>query len=159
VPAFKHRLVESKIADAEQKYEQYGHDRRSFYEIFRDKAIVAFRRSAGGWPIGNCGGLQLAGGRRSQYVATVATIGRHAMGVMSIREFNANSSKAIARAEAGEVIDITRNGKPVAELRPKRKNRMDDPEWRAAYERMLERMKTGIPGLHGPATYEERTGR
>jgi antitoxin (DNA-binding transcriptional repressor) of toxin-antitoxin stability system len=78
------------------------------------------------------------------------------MTLMSIREFNANTSKAIARAEAGEVIEITRNGKPVAELR---KNRMDDPEVRAAYERMIARMKTGIPGLRGPATYEERTGR
>jgi prevent-host-death family protein len=81
------------------------------------------------------------------------------MTLMSIREFNANTSKAIARAEAGEVIEITRNGKPVAELRAKRKNRMDDPEVRAAYERMIARMKTGIPGLRGPATYEERTGR
>jgi prevent-host-death family protein len=80
------------------------------------------------------------------------------MTLMSIREFNANTSKAIARAEAGEVIEITRNGKPVAELRAKRKNRMD-PEVRAAYERMIARMKTGIPGLRGPATYEERTGR
>jgi prevent-host-death family protein len=81
------------------------------------------------------------------------------MGVMSVREFNANVTRAIARAEAGEVIEITRNGKPVAELRPRRQNRMDDPEFRAAYERMVTRMKEGIPGLSGPATYEERTGR
>ena len=81
------------------------------------------------------------------------------MGVMSIREFNANLSKAIARAEAGEVIEITRNGKAVAELRAKRKNRMDDPEYKAAYEKMMALMKEGIPGLKGPYTYEERTGR
>lgn len=81
------------------------------------------------------------------------------MTVMSIREFNANTSKAIARAEAGEVIEVTRNGKPVVEVRALRRNRLDDPEIRAAYERMVERMKTGIPGLHGPATYDERTGR
>ncbi|MBL0923752.1 MAG: type II toxin-antitoxin system prevent-host-death family antitoxin [Sphingomonadaceae bacterium] len=81
------------------------------------------------------------------------------MGVMSIREFNANMSKAIARAEAGETIEITRNGKPVVELRAKRKNRMDDPEYREKYERMLAGMREGIPGLTGPATYEERTGR
>ena len=81
------------------------------------------------------------------------------MTVMSIREFNANMSKAIARAEAGEVIEISRNGKPVVELRAKRKNRLDDPEFRAVYERMLNRLREGIPGLHGPATYEERTGR
>ena len=81
------------------------------------------------------------------------------MGVMSIRELNANMSKAIARAEAGEVIDITRNGKAVVELRAKRKNKLDDPEFRAAYERFVQRMERGIPGLTGPATYEERTGR
>lgn len=81
------------------------------------------------------------------------------MGVMSIREFNTNMSKAIARAEAGEVIRITRNGKPVARLVPDRQSRMDDPEFRAAYARMVNRMERGIPGLTGPATYEERTGR
>ena len=81
------------------------------------------------------------------------------MGVMSIRELNANMSKAIARAEAGEVIDITRNGKAIVELRAKRKNKLDDPEFRAAYERFVQRMERGIPGLTGPATYEERTGR
>lgn len=81
------------------------------------------------------------------------------MGVVSIRELNANKSKTAARAEAGEVIDITRNGKVVVELRAKRKNRMDDPEFRARWERFLEGLKTGVPGLTGPATYEERTGR
>jgi antitoxin (DNA-binding transcriptional repressor) of toxin-antitoxin stability system len=81
------------------------------------------------------------------------------MGVMSIREFNANMSKAIARAEAGEVIEITRNGKPIVELRAKRANRMDDPDYRARYEKMLAMMREGIPGLDGPFTYEERTGR
>ena len=81
------------------------------------------------------------------------------MTVMSIREFNANTSKAIARAEAGEVIEVTRNGKPVVEVRALRRNRLDDPEIRAAYERMVKGFEKGIPGLSGPATYEERTGR
>jgi prevent-host-death family protein len=81
------------------------------------------------------------------------------MGVMSIREFNANISKVIAQVEAGEVIELTRNGKVVAEIKPKRANKMDDPEYRAKYEKMLAGMREGIPGLSGPATYEERTGR
>jgi prevent-host-death family protein len=102
------------------------------------------------------------------YVATVATImlcrnngdnGVSKMGVMSVRELNANLSKALARAEAGEIIEITRNGKPIAQLRTKPVNKLDDPEFKAAYERMLEGFKIGIPGLSGPATYEERTGR
>jgi antitoxin (DNA-binding transcriptional repressor) of toxin-antitoxin stability system len=81
------------------------------------------------------------------------------MGVMSVRELNANLSKALARAEAGEIIDITKNGKPFVELRAKRKNRMADPEFRAARERLLDSMREGIPGLNGPFTYEERTER
>jgi antitoxin (DNA-binding transcriptional repressor) of toxin-antitoxin stability system len=81
------------------------------------------------------------------------------MGVMSIREFNANTSAAFAKVEAGETIDVTKNGKVIAEVRPKPKNRLDDPQIRAAYERIKARMEIGIPGLTGPATYEERTGR
>ena len=81
------------------------------------------------------------------------------MGVMSIREFNKNASAAFAKVAAGETLDISKNGQVFAEIRPKPKNRMDDPELIAARERMLERMKRGIPGLTGPATYEERTGR
>jgi antitoxin (DNA-binding transcriptional repressor) of toxin-antitoxin stability system len=78
---------------------------------------------------------------------------------MSIGELNANMSKAVARAEAGEVIDITRNGKAVAELRAKKQNRMDDPEFLAKRELFFENLRKGIPGSKGPFTYEERTGR
>lgn len=81
------------------------------------------------------------------------------MGVMSIREFNANTSAAFAKVEAGETIEVTKNGKVIAEIRPKRVNRLDDPAFRAAYEKLVEGFKTGIPGLSGPASYEERTGR
>jgi antitoxin (DNA-binding transcriptional repressor) of toxin-antitoxin stability system len=86
--------------------------------------------------------------------------GVNAMGVMSIREFNKNASAAFAKVEAGESLDITRHGKVIAEVRPPRpKNKMDDPEYRAKYEKMIALMREGIPGLKGPATYEERTGR
>lgn len=81
------------------------------------------------------------------------------MGVMSIREFNANTSKAFALVEAGETLDITKNGEVIAEVRPKRKNRMDDPEYRAKWEMMMADMRKGIPGLKGPFTYDERTER
>ena len=81
------------------------------------------------------------------------------MGVMSIREFNANMSKAFAKVEAGETIKVTRNGKVIANVVPERSNPMDDPEYRAKYEKMMAMMRKGIPGLKGPATYEERTGR
>ena len=81
------------------------------------------------------------------------------MGVMSIRELNANVSAALTKVEAGEVIVVTKNGRVIAEIRPKRTNRLDDPEFRAAYERMTALMAKGLPGLTGPATYEERTRR
>ncbi len=81
------------------------------------------------------------------------------MGVMSIREFNRNASAAFAKVAAGETLNITKNGEVFAEIRPKRKNRMDDPEFRKKWEAMMESMREGIPGLEGPFTYEERTGR
>lgn len=37
-----------------------------------------------------------------------------AMGVMSIREFNANTSAAFAKVEAGETIEVTKDGKVIA---------------------------------------------
>ena len=81
------------------------------------------------------------------------------MTLMSLRELNANVSQAVARVEGGETIDITKHGKVVAELRPKRASKLDDPVFRANYERALRGMQEGVPGLVGPATYEERTER
>ncbi|MBB5685431.1 type II toxin-antitoxin system Phd/YefM family antitoxin [Sphingobium boeckii] len=77
--------------------------------------------------------------------------------MMSVREFNANASKALALVEAGETLDITKDGKVIAELRPKTANKLDDPEFRASYERAVAGLKKGVPGMTGPATYEERT--
>lgn len=81
------------------------------------------------------------------------------MGVMSIREFNKNSSAAFAKVQAGETLDITKNGEVIAEIRPKRKNRMDDPEFRAKREKLLASLKDKPLGLSGPASYDERTSR
>lgn len=65
------------------------------------------------------------------------------MGVLSVRELNANISKALARVEAGEVLDISRNGKVIAELRAKRPVR--DAAWWQAHDQMTEFMKRGLP--------------
>ncbi len=81
------------------------------------------------------------------------------MGVMSIREFNANASAAFAKVEAGEVLEITKNGKVIATLAPKPVNRMDDPQYRAAHEEMIALFRGGLPYLGGAASYEERTER
>ena len=80
------------------------------------------------------------------------------MGMISIREFNASVSRTLARVEAGESIDITRNGKVIAELKPKTRRKIDDPEWQAAYIKLKKIMEKGVMS-GGPASYEERTGR
>jgi antitoxin (DNA-binding transcriptional repressor) of toxin-antitoxin stability system len=77
------------------------------------------------------------------------------VGVVTIREFNGNVSKFIARAESGEVIRVARNGKIVAELRPPSLDRTS-PEWKAAHQRLLHSLEEGI-SFGGPATYDERT--
>lgn len=79
------------------------------------------------------------------------------MTVMTVRELNANVSQALARVEAGEVVSITKHGKPIAELRPPRPIR--DQAWHDAYARMIERMEKGIGlGPLGTITYEDKHG-
>lgn len=59
------------------------------------------------------------------------------MRLVSVREANQNFSRLIAEVEKGETVLITKNGKPVAQVRPQPANAMDDPEWRAALEALL----------------------
>lgn len=79
------------------------------------------------------------------------------MGVMSIREFNANISKALLQAEAGEDIVLTRNGKPAVRIT---REGIDDKEAKRqeAIALLRDMMARGVD-LGGPATYDERTGR
>ena len=79
------------------------------------------------------------------------------MGVMSIRELNANVSGALARVEGGETLDITKNGRVIAEVRPKDGPAANMEERRALAIKLWEQMDRGIPGFGGPASYEERT--
>ena len=58
------------------------------------------------------------------------------MRMVSIRDANQNFSRLIKEVEAGETVVITRQGKPVAQLAPQVASRLDDPEFRAAYERL-----------------------
>ncbi len=55
---------------------------------------------------------------------------------VSIREANQNFSRLLKEVERGETVVITRQGKPVAQLSPRPANRLDDPEVRAAAERL-----------------------
>lgn len=79
------------------------------------------------------------------------------MGVMSIREFNANISKAFAEVERGEDLVLTRSGKPY--LRITRDGLYDAALKReAAIAELRALMDEGID-FGGPASYGERTGR
>jgi prevent-host-death family protein len=58
----------------------------------------------------------------------------------TVRDANQNFSKLIAEVERGETVLITKNGRTVAELRPRADDPREDPAWRAAYEHMLRLM-------------------
>lgn len=62
------------------------------------------------------------------------------MRVVTAREANQNFSKLLGVAEAGETILITKNGKTVAELRPRAPDKRNDPEWVAAHDHMVRLM-------------------
>jgi antitoxin (DNA-binding transcriptional repressor) of toxin-antitoxin stability system len=78
------------------------------------------------------------------------------MAILSVRELNSNISKALARVEAGETLDISRNGKVIAELRPKRPVR--DAAWWQAYEESKEVLSKGFPGAIGQITEDDKYG-
>ena len=78
------------------------------------------------------------------------------MGALSVRELNSNISKALARVESGETLDITRNGKVIAELRPKPPVR--DAEWWKAYKESVEFLSKGLPLKVGKITEDDKYG-
>ncbi len=46
------------------------------------------------------------------------------------------------RAEHGETIVVTKNGRPVARITPQRRDRADDPEWRDRFEALTESLRS-----------------
>eukprot|EP01041_Mallomonas_annulata_P035215 gene35215-58128_t len=62
------------------------------------------------------------------------------MKTMNARVANQNFSRLLSEVERGETVLITKNGKTVAELRPRADDPREDPVWRANHERMLELM-------------------
>ena len=79
---------------------------------------------------------------------------------MSVREANQNFSRLIAEVERGETVIITKNGRPVAKIRPQPADIRDDPEWRAAYEQMMAEMRSwrGDGYRVGKITEEDKYG-
>ena len=65
------------------------------------------------------------------------------MRTISLMTANQEFSRLIREVERGEGVLITRRGRPIAKLVPHRADKTEDPEWAAAYERMMAQMEEG----------------
>jgi len=82
------------------------------------------------------------------------------MRFVTVRDANQNFSKLLSEVEQGQSVLITKNGRTVAELRPRPDDPRDDPEWRAAFERVLQLMReTPATGFRvGEITEDDKYG-
>lgn len=64
------------------------------------------------------------------------------MKTVNARDANQHFSRLLAEVEKGETVLITKNGRTVAELRPRADDPRSDPVWLAAYERMVALLET-----------------
>ena len=67
------------------------------------------------------------------------------MRIVSLMTANKEFSNLIKQVERGESFLITRRGRPVAKLVVCRGDKTADPEWAAAYRRMVARLEEGAP--------------
>ena len=65
------------------------------------------------------------------------------MKTVSAREANQSFSKLLAEVAAGDEVVITRRGRPVAKLSPYAEE--TSPERAAAVERLMARLRRGVP--------------
>ena len=65
------------------------------------------------------------------------------MRTVSLMTANQQFSRLIREVEGGEYIVITRRGRPIARLVPHLEDKTADPQWAAAYRRMMERLEEG----------------
>ena len=70
------------------------------------------------------------------------------MRTVTLMTANQEFSRLIKDVERGDGFVITRRGRPIAKLIPHTTDKSDDPEWAAAYQRMLARLEHGA-GLGG----------
>ncbi len=56
---------------------------------------------------------------------------------------NQEFSRLIRDVERGEGVLITRRGRPIAKLLPHKADKTEDPDWTAAYERMMAQLEEG----------------
>jgi len=73
---------------------------------------------------------------------------------VSLREANQNFSSCIAEVESGERLVLLRRGKPVAEIIPYTKKRLDRKR-EAARRELIAIMREGIPMGGVPPTRDE----
>ena len=62
---------------------------------------------------------------------------------VSLMTANQKFAKLMREVERGAVFIITRRGRPVAKLMPAPDEKASDPDWAAAWERMMERLDEG----------------
>ena len=65
------------------------------------------------------------------------------MRTVSLMTANQEFSRLIREVERGEGVLITRRGRPIAKLVPHRADKTADPEWAAAYRRMMATLEEG----------------
>lgn len=65
------------------------------------------------------------------------------MRTISLMAANQEFSKLIKEVEHGAGFLITRRGRPIAKLVPHGIDKGADPEWAAAYQRMIARLEEG----------------
>lgn len=73
---------------------------------------------------------------------------------VSLREANQNFSTCIAEVESGERLVLLRRGKPIAEIVPYARNRVD-PKRQAAHRQLMTLLRQGIPMGGAPPTRDE----
>ncbi len=62
------------------------------------------------------------------------------MRTLSVQAADQAFATLLAEVEGGAIVQITRDGRAVAELRPPAAGVHDDPAWRERYDRMVEQM-------------------
>ena len=66
------------------------------------------------------------------------------MRTVSLMTANQEFAKLIKEVGHGEGFVITRRGRPVARLLPHVADKMADPKWAAAYQRMMDALEEGV---------------
>ena len=91
------------------------------------------------------------------------------MTTVSVRELNANVSAIVSRVEAGEVLTLTKHGRMIADIVPRRGGlsrlaaissntplERGTPEWQAAYDQMIKTMEKGYHLGGQRVTYKDK---